>query len=112
QRPIRWLQAVSRFKATTSGGPNFAYDLCVQKITSEQRATLDLSSWDLAFNGAEPINEDVLERFAAFFEPCGFRREAFYPCYGLGEPTLIVSGGLKPPLPVYRCFQASALKQN
>jgi acyl-CoA synthetase (AMP-forming)/AMP-acid ligase II len=100
QRPFRWLQAVSRFKATTSGGPNFAYDLCIRKITPEQRATLDLSSWEVAFNGAEPINYETLARFAEYFEPCGFRLEAFYPCYGLAEATLIVSGGSKADRPI------------
>ncbi len=95
QRPFRWLQAISRFRATTSGGPNFAYDLCVKKVTPEQRALLDLSAWELAFVGAEQINPDTLERFANHFAPCGFRPEAFYPCYGLAEATLFVSGGDK-----------------
>ncbi len=93
QRPLRWLQAISRYGATTSGGPNFAYDLCVRKISPEQRAALDLSSWSVAFNGAEPIRAETLDRFAEAFAPCGFRREAFYPCYGLAEATLFVSGG-------------------
>ncbi|HVR96249.1 MAG TPA: amino acid adenylation domain-containing protein, partial [Thermoanaerobaculia bacterium] len=93
QRPARWLEAVSRYKATTSGGPNFAYDLCVRKIAPEDRARLDLSSWSLAFNGAEPVRAETLERFAETFAPCGFRREAFYPCYGLAEATLFVAGG-------------------
>ncbi|MGB8510245.1 MAG: AMP-binding protein, partial [Pyrinomonadaceae bacterium] len=93
QRPLRWLDAISRFRAATSGGPNFAYDLCVRKTTPEQRASLDLSSWTTAFNGAEPVRPESLERFAEAFEVAGFRREAFYPCYGLAEATLIVSGG-------------------
>jgi amino acid adenylation domain-containing protein len=92
QRPYRWLQAISRYRGTTSGAPNFAYELCVQKITAEQRATLDLSSWQVAFNGAEPIRNETLELFAATFADCGFRREAFYPCYGMAETTLLVSG--------------------
>nr|VFK24452.1 MAG: malonyl CoA-acyl carrier protein transacylase [Candidatus Kentron sp. MB] len=92
QRPFRWLQAVSRYRATTSGGPNFAYDLCVEKITAEQRATLDLGSWHVAFNGAEPIRAETLERFAEAFAPCGFRRGAFYPSYGMAETTLFISG--------------------
>ncbi|HEV7683496.1 MAG TPA: fatty acyl-AMP ligase [Pyrinomonadaceae bacterium] len=112
QCPFRWLQAISRAKATISGGPNFAYDLCVQKISAEQKLSLDLSSWELAFNGAEPINAETLERFAKNFESCGFRRESFYPCYGLAEATLIVSGGLKSSPPTYRSFQVSALKEN
>jgi acyl-CoA synthetase (AMP-forming)/AMP-acid ligase II len=112
QRPLRWLQAISRYKATTSGGPNFAYELCVSKITNEQRETLDLSSWDVAFNGAEPVRAETLERFATAFEPSGFRREAFYPCYGMAETTLLVSGGLKAALPVLKTVQGDALEQN
>lgn len=97
QRPFRWLQAISRYKAYISGGPNFAYDLCALKITPEQRASLDLSTWQIAFNGSEPVRHETLERFAAMFEPCGFRREAFAPCYGLAEATLIVTGGVVKP---------------
>src|SRR6476661_7891088 len=112
QKPFRWLQAISRYKATTSGGPNFAYDLCVRKITPEQGATLDLSSWEVAFTGAEPIRAETLERFAAAFDPCGFRKEAFYPCYGMAETTLFVSGGLKTDPPVVRHVKGTALEQN
>ena len=73
QRPIRWLQAITRTKATISGGPNFAYDLCIRKTTEEQRSNLDLSSWNVAFVGAEPIQLSILQRFAEVFQPCGFR---------------------------------------
>jgi FkbH-like protein len=112
QRPIRWLEAISRTRATISGGPNFAYDLCVRKITPEQRATLDLSSWEVAFTGAEPVRADTLERFAAAFEPYGFRRTAFYPCYGLAEATLFVTGGRVDAPPVIRRFDGASLKQH
>ncbi|HEY0602945.1 MAG TPA: condensation domain-containing protein, partial [Herpetosiphonaceae bacterium] len=112
QRPVRWLQAISRFKATTSGGPNFAYDLCVEKITPEQRANLDLSNWQVAFNGAEPIRPATLERFAATFAECGFRREALYPCYGLAEATLIVAGGRAGSGPALGSFDAAALSRK
>ena len=112
QKPYRWLSAISRYRCTISGGPNFAYDLCVRKITPEQRETLDLSRWCLAFNGAEPVRAETLDQFAKMFEPCGFRREAFYPCYGLAEATLIVSGGFKAALPVVRTFDAEALENN
>jgi amino acid adenylation domain-containing protein len=112
QRPLRWLQAISVTHATTSGGPNFAYDLCVSKITPEERATLDLSSWDVAFNGAEPIRESTLERFARTFADCGFRPEAFYPCYGLAEGTLLVTGGKKTEVPTVKTFQSSQLEKN
>ncbi|MGW8257603.1 MAG: AMP-binding protein, partial [Thermoguttaceae bacterium] len=109
QKPYRWLSAISRFHGSTSGGPNFAYDLCVRKITAEQRKSLDLSSWRVAFNGAEPIHAETIDAFCEAFEPCGFRREAFYPCYGLAEATLIVSGGYASQAPVSRTFDAEAL---
>jgi len=91
QHPFRWLDAVSRYGADISGGPNFAYDLCVRRVTSEQRATLDLSRWELAFTGAEPVRQATLVRFAEAFAECGFRPSAFYPAYGLAEATLFVS---------------------
>ncbi|MBW4454708.1 MAG: fatty acyl-AMP ligase [Nostoc indistinguendum CM1-VF10] len=112
QKPIRWLQAISRYKATTSGGPNFAYDLCIRKVTPEQLATLDLSSWEVAFTGAEPVRAETLEQFASTFAPCGFRKEAFYPCYGMAETTLIVTGGEKTALPITYNVEKAALEQN
>jgi acyl transferase domain-containing protein/acyl-CoA synthetase (AMP-forming)/AMP-acid ligase II/acyl carrier protein len=112
QKPVRWLQAISRYQATTSGGPNFAYDLACRQITPEQLASLDLSNWEVAFTGAEPIRAQTLERFAETFAPCGFRREAFYPCYGMAETTLIVSGGLKSQAPTIHHVQAVALEKN
>lgn len=99
-RPVRWLRAISRFKATTSGGPDFAYDYCSQKIKPELRDELDLSSWDLAFIGAEHVRPDTINRFSEVFAQCGFHREAFYPCYGLAESTLMVTGGSKSAPPV------------
>jgi 8-amino-7-oxononanoate synthase len=111
-KPYRWLAAISRFRGTTSGGPNFAYDLCVRKITPEQRKTLDLSTWRVAFNGAEPVRAETLDAFAEAFAPCGFRREAFYPCYGLAEATLIVSGGFVRQAPVVRTFDAPAIARG
>ena len=112
QKPLRWLQAISRYRATTSGGPNFAYDYCSRKITPEQRDRLDLSSWEVAFTGAEPIRAQTLEKFAATFEPCGFRREAFLPCYGMAEATLIVTGGVKLAPPTLCPIEGAALEQN
>jgi amino acid adenylation domain-containing protein len=112
QRPLRWLQTISTERATTSGGPNFAYDLCVRKVTPEQRATLDLASWRVAFTGAEPVRAATLERFAAAFAPCGFRYEAFSPCYGLAEATLIVTGGQQADAPVVRAFAGAALDRG
>jgi len=92
QHPLRWLSAISRYKATTSGGPNMAYDLCVRKITNEELGRLALSSWSVAFNGAEPVRARTLQAFAERFAPAGFRSRAFCPCYGLAEATLLVSG--------------------
>lgn len=112
QKPFRWLEAVSRYKGTVSGGPNFAYDLCIHKILPEQRETLDLSSWEIAFNGSEPVRPETMDRFADVFRECGFRKESFYPCYGLAEATLFVSGGLKNELPVIRSFKGNALGQH
>ena len=93
QRPVRWLQAISHTQATISGGPNFAYERCVEKIKPEQCAGLDLSRWSVAFTGAEPIRMATLERFANRFAEYGFRSEAFYPCYGMAESTLMITGG-------------------
>ncbi len=112
QKPYRWLRAITRYRGTVSGGPNFAYDLCVDKISEEQKKKLDLTSWSLAFNGAEPIRSRTIDRFVQTFEPCGFRREAFYPCYGLAEATLMVSGGFKSKPPVVRSFDTKALEHN
>ncbi|NER47858.1 MAG: alpha/beta fold hydrolase [Symploca sp. SIO1A3] len=112
QKPIRWLQAISRDKATTSGGPNFAYEFCVNKIKPEQLAELDLSSWEVAFTGAEPIRMQTLERFAQTFADCGFRKQAFYPCYGMAETTLLVSGGLKAKAPIIQFVDSNELLQN
>ncbi|HZI14401.1 MAG TPA: fatty acyl-AMP ligase, partial [Myxococcus sp.] len=112
KRPARWLEAISRYKATTSGGPNFAFDLCVRKTTPEQREALDLSTWDVAFNGAEPVRAETMERFARAFAVSGFRKQAFYPCYGLAEATLIASGGRKAALPVERAYLREPLQQG
>ena len=96
KHPLRWLQEITRHRATTSGAPNFAYEMCVaaaQRQGEDSLAGLDLSSWNLAFVGAEPVRAATLDRFAATFGAVGFRREAFYPCYGLAEATLMVTGG-------------------
>ncbi len=107
--PFQWLRAISVSRATSSGGPNFAYDLCVRRISASQRAELDLSSWSLAFVGAEPVQPDVLARFAEAFGPCGFRPASFYPCYGLAEATLMVTGPKAGAGAVVKAFDAEAL---
>ncbi|MEM6610977.1 MAG: fatty acyl-AMP ligase [Cyanobacteria bacterium P01_C01_bin.72] len=112
QKPIRWLKAISKYRASTSGGPIFAYDLCVQKVKPEQIPDLDLSSWDLAYSGAEPIRAETLERFAQKFAQCGFKQQAFYPCYGLAETTLFTTGGDKYQQPVIQGIKAEELERN
>ncbi len=92
QRPARWLEAIDHHRATCSAAPNFAYELCVRKTTPEQRARLDLSSWECAMNTSEPVRAQTLRRFAEAFAPSGFRCSAFYPCYGLAESTVMVGG--------------------
>ena len=112
QRPVRWLRAVSRFGINISGGPNFAYDLCTQKIADEDLVGLDLSKWRVAFNGAEPVRKTTLDHFSERFGAYGFRPEAFYPCYGMAETTLFVTGGIPSVAPVTRCFDGSALDEK
>jgi acyl-CoA synthetase (AMP-forming)/AMP-acid ligase II len=92
QKPVRWLAAISKYGATISGGPNFAYEHCVDKITPAQCAGLDLSAWTVAFNGSEPVRAETLERFSAKFASTGFRSDAFCPVYGMAESTLFTTG--------------------
>ncbi|ALK32389.1 non-ribosomal peptide synthetase [Burkholderia plantarii] len=94
QQPLKWLRAISTYGATTSGGPNFAYELCATRIAEADKAGLDLSSWRVAFNGAEPIRASTLDRFAAAFADYGFDAGAMFPCYGMAETTLFVSGAV------------------
>jgi acyl-CoA synthetase (AMP-forming)/AMP-acid ligase II len=112
KQPMRWLGAISHYRATHSQAPNFAYDLCVRRAKPKQLAKLDLSSWQAAGNAAEPINPKVMQSFFETFEPCGFRWNAFAPAYGLAEDTLLVSS--KPLLtpPVLCILDASALEKN
>ncbi|MGB4896724.1 MAG: condensation domain-containing protein, partial [Nitrospira sp.] len=91
KRPLRWLEAIQRYHVTHSGAPNFAYRRCVETIAAEDRARLDLSGWQVASCGAEPIAHDTIDRFAEAFAPAGFRREAFFPAYGMAEYTLLIS---------------------
>jgi acyl-CoA synthetase (AMP-forming)/AMP-acid ligase II/acyl carrier protein len=112
QKPLRWLQAISRYQATTSGAPDFAYDLVCRKVTPEQLENIDLSSWEVAFTGAEPIRYQTLTNFANTFAEFGFQSKAFYPCYGMAETTLIVSGGLKDEMPVVKFCQSTLLEEN
>jgi len=111
-KPLRWLQAISRYRATTSGGPNFAYELCLRKITPQQRTGLDLRSWAIAANGAEPVLADTLHRFTQAFQSAGFRPEAFCPAYGMAETTVMVSLATRGKPPIVKTVQRSALEKN
>lgn len=110
--PVHWLRAISTFRGHSSTGPNFAYELCTRKISAQQKVGLDLTSWRIAINGAEPVRPETLERFAAAFADCGFRPEVFFPSYGLAEATLMVTGGRKSSLPKLMRISARSLEQN
>ena len=112
QNPMNWVRALSRYRADTSGGPNFAYDLCVQRSTPEERAALDLRNWSVAAIGSEPVSPATMQGFTAAFETAGFRPEAFYPCYGLAEATVFVTGGLRTAPPVAPHLDAAALERG
>jgi len=89
QRPARWLEAITRYRGTASGGPNFSYTLCINKVTEEEYSRLDLSHWRLAYNSAEPVRKETQDEFVRKFSGCGFRYQSFQPCYGLAEATLL-----------------------
>ena len=93
KKPIRWLRAISEYCATTSGAPNFAYDLCVKNIKDKDLSGLDLSSWKVAFTGSESVYPETIKAFVEKFSVCGFKKEAIFPCYGMAESTLIITGG-------------------
>ncbi|NWA00111.1 non-ribosomal peptide synthetase [Pseudomonas gingeri] len=92
-RPLRWLEAISEYGGTISGGPDFAYRLCSERVSKSALARLDLSGWRVAYSGSEPIRLDTLERFAEKFAPCGFSEQSYFASYGLAEATLFVAGG-------------------
>ncbi len=110
-RPLRWLRAISDYQAAISGGPNFAYRWCTMKIKPEECENLDLSSWKVAFNGAEPVRADVLKEFSRKFEQYGFDHASHYPCYGMAETALIVTGGKSDQEPVIRSFDKDRLME-
>jgi acyl-CoA synthetase (AMP-forming)/AMP-acid ligase II len=112
KRPVRWLQAITTYRASYSGAPNFAYELCARKVTKEQKAPLDLSSWELGFTSSEPVLSETLDRFCAAFEPVGFRRRTLYPAYGLAEATVFVTGGRRGVDPIVKCFSRRALQEG
>ncbi|MEU6281736.1 fatty acyl-AMP ligase [Streptomyces sp. NPDC047028] len=112
KRPVRWLQAIDEYGVTIGGGPNFCYDLALRRVTDAALARLDLSRWRLALNGAEPVRADTLDAFARRFAAAGLAAEAMYPCYGLAEATLVVSGGVRGEAYRRRDADAAALARD
>ncbi|HKR95977.1 MAG TPA: AMP-binding protein, partial [Candidatus Angelobacter sp.] len=112
QRPLNWLRAISQFHITHTDGPNFAYEWCAMKVPEEEKTGLDLSSWVMALNGAEPVFPETMDCFAAAFAGCGFKRSAFYPAYGLAEVTLVVSGAKDETQAGRCCVLVDALERN
>lgn len=112
KRPMRWLESISRHRAMITAAPNFAFDLCVELSTPQERAALDLSNWTVALCGAEPVRTATLDSFAELFAESGFRPESFYPVYGLAEGTLLVSGGSDLPVPMVQHIDRVALGDN
>ena len=112
QQPYRWLEAISRYKGTHSAAPNFAYDLCVDKVEADRRADLDLTSWIMAMNGAEPVRAQTMRRFVDSFAPSGFSPKAFSPAFGLAEGTLKVTATCHHEDSVYANFDAAALGRH
>jgi acyl-CoA synthetase (AMP-forming)/AMP-acid ligase II/acyl carrier protein len=114
QKPIRWLTAISSYRATHCGGPNQGYEVCVRKISTDQinQAQIDLSCWQSAYTGAEPIRRSTLDQFASKFQPLGFQSKFFYPCYGMAESTLMISGGDVDAEPVYCAIATPSLEQK
>ncbi|MFO0053702.1 MAG: fatty acyl-AMP ligase [Dolichospermum sp.] len=112
QRPIFWLQAITKYRATHSGGPNLGYELCVEKIAPEQQKNLDLSSWVSAYSGSEPIRRRTIENFITKFQSSGFQSQYFYPCYGMAEATLMITGGNIEDEPVYLNVQSELLENK
>lgn len=112
QEPVSWLEAITRYGARSSSAPDFAYDLCCRKIGAKQKASLDLASWKVAINGAEPVRPETMKRFEAAFRECGFSARAFFPSYGLAEATLMVTGARNSDVPLVRNFSTTALEQG
>ncbi|STY28223.1 acyl-CoA synthetase [Legionella wadsworthii] len=112
QRPAIWLETMTLYRATATVAPNFAYDLCVSHITEEEKKGLDLSSLQCAMSGSEPIRQSTVARFIRRFASCGFSPQAFYPCYGLAESTLMVTGGKRFQGISHRCLDKEALNQG
>lgn len=112
QRPGRWLRTITRYGGTIAGAPNFGYDMCVGRVSAEERSTLDLSSWQVAFSGAEPVRPSTLENFSRTFAPQGFDSTALCPCYGLAEATLMATSAPPGGEPTLLAVKGDALRQG
>src|SRR5258708_1765578 len=112
QRPLQWLRAIHNYRAEVAGGPNFAFDLCVRRFRADQVKDLDLSCWKVAFNAAEPVRADTIERFGATFSPYGFEPRAMCPLYGMAEATVLISGGGRGAGPVIRTVSREAVQRH
>ncbi len=112
QRPLRWLQAITRYRGVFSAAPNFGYELCARKVLPEECESLDLTSWSLALNAAEPVRHSTIQRFVERFGGCGFSPRAFFPGYGLAEATICVSGGPRDQGAVVLAVDPEALAQH
>jgi acyl-CoA synthetase (AMP-forming)/AMP-acid ligase II/alkylation response protein AidB-like acyl-CoA dehydrogenase/acyl carrier protein len=112
KNPRQWLEAISQYRGTCAGAPNFGWDYCATRIDEEQKAGLDLSSLDVAYNGSEPVRASTLRAFSAAFARCGMRDTALFPCYGMAETTLFVAGGPRGRAPLIRTVSKSLLEGN
>lgn len=112
QKPYRWLSAISKYKGTHNAAPNFAFELCVNKITDEQKKSLDLRTWTTAMNAAEPVRAETIERFSEYFSECGFEKRFFSPGYGLAEGTLILSTTFTKDEPVLKRFNDTDIEKR
>src|SRR2546429_4011049 len=112
QRPLGWLRAIHDYRAEVAGGPNFAFDLCVRRHHPEEMQGIDLSCWKVAFNGAEPVRANTIDRFASTFAPYGFDAKSIQPAYGMAEATLLISGGRRGTGPATPKIDRDALQPN
>ena len=112
QRPLGWLRAIHDYRAEVAGGPNFAFDLCVRRHRHEQMRGIDLSCWKLAYNGAEPVRADTIERFVSTFARYGFDARSLRPAYGMAEATLLISAGERGAAPVTQSLSRDALRRH
>ncbi|HEX8864982.1 MAG TPA: AMP-binding protein, partial [Lentzea sp.] len=110
--PANWLRAISHYGAEIAAAPSLGYELCLRRVSDDQRDDLDLSRWRIAAISDEPLRSSTIDRFAARFAPCGFRRQAFFPSYGMAESTVLISGGPLEGQPVVRPFDTNALERG